>query len=479
MSKVTNIPSEIRNFFNKKSDNSQMEAFSKLLESLHIQSRDLGGHKRNNCQLTNLQVFHILVMLPFFAVVGYSHYSNSVLNRMFGGKKDILYDFASQDNIDWRNIVYRIASKLISMVCIRKDSSNSKLPKVLICDDTDLPKTGKKMEKIGRIFSHVNQKSILGFKALMLCWSDGRSQFMIDASLHGEIGKTDGKEQGLTAAQRQARYSRKRDSSSHTTKRLDEYFMNKGTKLIEMVKRAIKAKIPFDYLLVDSWFTNTALVDFVCKCHKKFHLLGMAKMSNTKYSTESWGNISAKGIIGKLKNSKNVHYSRRYRSHYITVDAKLGDRDVRLFFCRRSKAEGWKVFLTTDLSLDFMRAYEIYAMRWSIEVWFADSKRLLGLSKCHARDFSSQIAHISLVIIRYNLLSSVKRTYDYDTIGGIFNDLYAGVHELTVVEKIWAIIIDVVATFAELTGADEEKLMRQIIANNKKLAAIQAYALAG
>ena len=35
-----------------------------------------------------------------------------------------------------------------------------------------------------------------------------------------------------------------------------------------MVKRAIKAKIKFDYLLVDSWFTNFALIDFVCKCHK-------------------------------------------------------------------------------------------------------------------------------------------------------------------------------------------------------------------
>ena len=31
--------------------------------------------------------------------------------------------------------------------------------------------------------------------------------------------------------------------------------MSKGEKLIEMVKRCIRTKIPFDYLLVDSWFT--------------------------------------------------------------------------------------------------------------------------------------------------------------------------------------------------------------------------------
>ena len=36
-----------------------------------------------------------------------------------------------------------------------------------------------------KIFSHVRQKCILGYKALMLCWSDGRTQFMLDFSLHG------------------------------------------------------------------------------------------------------------------------------------------------------------------------------------------------------------------------------------------------------------------------------------------------------
>ena len=36
-----------------------------------------------------------------------------------------------------------------------------------------------------------------------------------------------------------------------------------------------------------------------------------------------------------------------------------------------------------------MRAYEIYSMRWSIEVFFSDSKRLLGLADCSSRDFSA------------------------------------------------------------------------------------------
>lgn len=112
------------------------------------------------------------------------------MNRMFGGKKDILYSFMSRDTVDWHNVIYRIAIQLVSMISVRSDFKKSNLPEVLIADDTDLPKTGRHMEMIGMIFSHVHQKCILGYKTMMLCWSDGRTQLMLDASIHGEKGKS-------------------------------------------------------------------------------------------------------------------------------------------------------------------------------------------------------------------------------------------------------------------------------------------------
>ena len=477
MSKSTKIPSEILNIFSENRRSAILEAFSKLLESLNLDSKILGGNKHHNCKLTNLQLFQIVVLLPFFAIKGFSHYPASALSRMFGGKKDILYSFMAQDNIDWRSIIYRITTKLITRVAMRKDFKKSHLPTVLICDDSDLPKSGMRMESIGKIFSHVHQRCILGYKALMLCWSDGRTQLMLDASLHGEKGKVEGKEQGLTAKQRATRFNRQRAEDSHIAKRKEEYFMSKGERLIEMVKRAIRSKVPFEYLLVDSWFTCTGLVEFVSKCHKPFHLLGMAKMGNTKYETSAWGDLSAKAIVAKLKSSKSTKYTRRYGCHYATIDVTLSGRPIRLFFCRSSKNAGWKVLLTTDRKLDFMRAYEIYSMRWAIEVFFADSKRLLSLAKCSAQDFASQIAHVSLVMIRYNMLASIKRFNDYETIGALFSDIYGGVHELTVVEQIWAIILEVVAVIAELLGVDPDMLIAQTIENETRLALLQKYAM--
>ena len=60
MSKITNIPSEIRNFFSEKRRSIVMDTFTSLLEGLNLDNRSLGGLKRENCQLTNLQVFQIL-----------------------------------------------------------------------------------------------------------------------------------------------------------------------------------------------------------------------------------------------------------------------------------------------------------------------------------------------------------------------------------------------------------------------------------
>ena len=44
-----------------------MGSFTHLLENVNLDCRSLGGMKRDNCQLTNLQVLQILVLLPFFA----------------------------------------------------------------------------------------------------------------------------------------------------------------------------------------------------------------------------------------------------------------------------------------------------------------------------------------------------------------------------------------------------------------------------
>lgn len=85
MSKITKIPSEIRNFFTGKRINPAFSKFMTLLEGMRISDKDLGGKKRENCQLTNLQLFQIILILPFMAVPGFSHYAGSSISKLLWG----------------------------------------------------------------------------------------------------------------------------------------------------------------------------------------------------------------------------------------------------------------------------------------------------------------------------------------------------------------------------------------------------------
>lgn len=147
MRKDTKIISEIINFFKGKQQSTLLQAFSMLLERLNMSSKLLGGVKKPNCKLTKLQIFHILLVMPFFEIKGFSHYAGSGLSRMFSGKKDLFYEFIAQDDIDWRKILYRTARKMIDGITIRADYRKSDLPNVIIVDDTDLPKTGLRIEE--------------------------------------------------------------------------------------------------------------------------------------------------------------------------------------------------------------------------------------------------------------------------------------------------------------------------------------------
>ena len=69
----------------------------------------------------------------------------------------------------------------------------------------------------------------------------------------------------------------------------------------------------------------------------------------------------------------------------------------------------------------------------------------LGSSK----NFSSQIAMTVITAMQYNLLSTAKRFSDYETVGGLFNDAVKGSVELTLTERIWDMILEMVRMIAE------------------------------
>ena len=232
----------------------------------------------------------------------------------------------------------------------------------------------------------------------------------------------------------------------------------------------------FDYLLADSWFACKEIIHFIKTRRIGCHYLGMIKMGEKSMRfmlSKNGDKFSSKAIItNRNTKTKGLKYSRRHRCNYIVVDAFLDNVAVRLFYVCSGKRAPWCGILTTDTSLDFHKAYEIYAMRWSIEVIFKDCKQNLGLGKCQSRDFSAHIAHSTIAFLQYNILSVSRRFSNYETIGGLFRDICQDTKELTVCERIWKIICEIASVIAETFEIGNDKAIETIIKDSDKLSHI-------
>lgn len=472
MCKDTHIISDLRDFFRKSDANRAVSRIFDAIQGIKLRESQIRPSKRPNCKYTVMQVFHLLLLFPFFQVKNAYSFEKSPFAGIVSCGKDVFYEMLNDQHIHWRRLVYSVTLQLIERVQRRKDARKSKDPVCLIADDTDLHKTGMRMENIGYVYDHVSHRSRLGYKGLFLCRTDGKTQQMLDFSLHGEEGKNSAKIQGLTDKQRKARYQTELEADSPQKEREAEYMQSKLKVLMDMVRRAISHKVHFDYLLVDSWFTCTELLQFIHRRKGKKHLLGMAKNGTTKYNCE-FGVVKAATIINKLLNLKKddprrVRYSKKYHCHYAMTDAKLGGIPIRLFFVKSGEGR-WRILLTTNRKLDFFEAYRIYSMRWAIEVAFHECKSLLNMGKCQSRSFTAQIASISITMLQYNLLSMVKRFESYESIGGLFKEAVTGLVQLSVTERIWEIIISVISELAEMIAADAEYLISAIAKHDDKI----------
>ena len=435
------------------------------MECINIRPKQIGAEKKENCKFTNVQVLNLLMLFPFFVVRNAYQYSGSSLSRLFCCEKDMFYRFMNDGNVKWRKLLYAMNLQLLRKISRSTEAPHDK-PVCLIIDDTDAPKSGRKSELIGKVFSHLEHKSILGYKCLTLLLSDGLSQLFLDFSLHGEEGRKPDKKQGLTDKQRSERFSADYTGQC-VEERVRECTMKKTDKAIEMVKYAIKRGVRFDYLLVDSWFTCADFVRLITSRHVKCHLLGMIKLGKTKYHTQ-WGDLTANQIIEKLQKKGLTKHSRTLKCTYCTIDVKFAGTTVRLFFSKRGRKGQWNGLLTTDLSLSFLKAYRTYATRWTTEVAYHDCKQLLDFGKCQSIHFSAQIASFTLTMMQYNILCTVKRFEAYETIGALFRDVTGNTLELSVTDRIWELILDTILEIAEIISADASELLSAVIDVNPK-----------
>ena len=455
---------ELQKYFS--SEEKAIDTLFRVLGSLKMMNRPFHAVDKVNTQYCGKQIFMVILLFPLFAVKDISHFSGSYLYKTCQCGKDVFYRLINSPLFDWRKLQYQITGQLIRRVEKHAQVSDDVPIRCLIADDTDLPKRGRCFEMLSRIFSHVTHSYNYGFKGLFLGYHDGKSFFGLDFSLHGEKGKDNEKPYGLTRKQTKKRFKSKRPQKSCSQQRVNEYYKTKTEMLIEMIARAISTGIVFDYLLTDSWFTNFELIKFITTGKIKCFFPGMVKNGNTKYLFRG-KEVTFSHILKILKHSQRAQESKKLKCKFYQADVELKGIKIRLFFCKTTKRSKWHGLLTTNTELSFEKAFEIYATRWTIEVFFKECKQLLRLGKCESRHFEAQIAATTLCIIQYNMLSVIRRFDGYESLGALFRQANAETVELTVKEPIWLLIKEILVEYSENMDLGIDFFLKHIFAENE------------
>ena len=183
-----------------------------ILESLYkISKSNINQDSRSIYSRSGLVSWMILTKLLAIRSV------NKSIGREWKGYldfgKDVIYKIKNSSTINWRSIMLNHARQCTKGIeqDIELSHEVSQIP-CFILDDTDIKKSGKCMEWIGKIYSHVSHDYTLGYKSLNLAYWSSKHLLHLDFSFHIEMGKR--KNQGMKSKELKNRYTKKRQPNS-------------------------------------------------------------------------------------------------------------------------------------------------------------------------------------------------------------------------------------------------------------------------
>lgn len=412
-------------------------------------------------KVSGINAVTLIISLCLFRINGVSIFGayRQRFNGLLDTGKNCFYRMMLRSAMDWRRLLLSMVSRFF--VILRKENAeDTDASKCYILDDTTLEKTGHSMEKISRVFDHVNGHCVLGFKLLLLALSDGTSTLPVDFSLHREKGKK--KDFGLNGEECKKQFRFKRQDSNPDYIRAKECDRSKIDVAVEMLQRAWKHGIRAQYLLADSWFACEKLIKEVRTIGKgAVHYIGLGKMGKTKYEVR--GRLHNANELVALYEREESHQCRKYKCLYISLRARLGNQPVRIFLIKYGKNRNWNIMLCSDMAMGFVRALELYQMRWNIEVLNKECKGYLALGKCQERNFNGQIADCTLCFITYIVLALGKRFTTYETMGEMFRAEKEQLLALTLWRRLLSCMEKLLTALAESLGAEPMQMIQNLL----------------
>ena len=373
--------------------------------------------------------------------------------------KNCFYRLLCRPEMNWRILHLSMARRFQSIVR-REHAEETDAPKCYIVDDTTVAKTGFHFEGLSRVYDHVLGKCVPGYKLLLLAFFDGRSTYAVDLSMHRESGSKG--DFSLSRKERSLQFHKERSEGNPDHERFKELDAKKNDNMVRMIERAYKSGIRAAYALMDTWFVKPPLVCALRKiCGGAIHVVGRLAVGKERYAVGS-RRYNVHELIAL--HEREATSCRKYKCIYFEQRVMMGDTCVKIFFIRVGRNRNWEAIVTTDTHMKFVKAFEIYQIRWNIEVMIKECRQYLGLGSYQGTDFDGQIADCTLCRITHMVLTLGQRFNEYEALGELFRETRRELFELTQWRRTLEIIkklLNILATKICINVADTiENLMR-------------------
>ncbi len=392
------------------------------------------------------EIVALMMMLPLLLLNCVHSLYHSEFQKITTMKKDAIYRLKNHEKMPWRRILYGVAKRFQTLTNPDKVVADTS---AFIIDDTTDPRVGRHIENGSYIFDHVVRKTRLGFKDLVRGYFDGKSFTPLDFSIHAE--------KALRGKKRQEPYKKTCVPGSPGNKRRKECTVDKITQSITMIKRAVKHGFRAKYVLTDSGFSSKGFLQAMRQIQNHAMHVGCGGRKDKRQYTYQGEKLDAKALHAALKKEGHAKRCRKLHTRYFAVVVSYeGVGDVKLYLCRFPYQKQWRVFLSTDTTLSFLAMMEVYATRWTIEVFFKEMKQHLRRGQCQSRDFDAQIAHVTTCCILYIFLAYFRRVNAYESLGALFEGIVSAWVEKNLAQRLWELfeeLLQVVITSIAESGS--------------------------
>ena len=374
------------------------------------------------------QVVFATLVWPLLPVKSISSFCGKFLQGYIKAGMNVIYDFLKREDINWRSVGISVAKEvyLNHNLGMEKDSAFN-------IDDSIKHRRGKKVEGVSSHFDHTETRHVMGQQVLQLGLATAKGFLPLDQQIY--IGNK--KAQGLQAPFQDQRHAVAKDYQCA----LQE---DKNTMFRSMLKRALKNGFKSSHVNGDSWFGNkgniASAIDLL--------LIGLFMMKRGNLSYRFQGrNYTAKMLYELIKRKMTAQKGQRFLTYSLLVELNLTEKKsdpprwvtVKLVFSksRKCQKDTWVVLLCTNPDYTIEKILRIYALRWSIEVYFKEVKQNMGFLKEQTGNYVVHYASIHLAAIRYCLFFNLMLDNGSLSFGEIRSKITGQLEKLSFATVLW------------------------------------------